>query len=221
MKYFPPPQKKAFLHHRSRSSEPGHPTDPLSRGEERSLSCNTPKRPASHKSHVCGGRKKKQQLNLHPRRSRCPSALSAPTHYPFFRRRASVPHVAARSSPPQFSVLLSPALERLQTRPLPRARHCRYARHHRHHPHARGVVGWQTDVMARREARAARIGQRKERKEPLRKKNRRQDLLRIGTPPEHTTLRIRHAYVAVRSGVEVSEHPPLPPSLAATSAARA
>lgn len=100
MKYFPPPPKKAFLHHRSRSSEPGHPTDPLSRGEERSLSCNTPRRPASHKSHVCGGRKKKQQLNLHPRRSRCPSALSAPTHYPFFRRRASVPHVAARSSPP-------------------------------------------------------------------------------------------------------------------------
>lgn len=71
---------------------------------------------------------------------------------------------------------------------------------------------------ARSKGRANRAEKREKR--AAQKKNRRQDLLRIGTPPEHTTLRIRHAYVAVRSGVEVSEHP-LPPSLAATSAARA
>lgn len=84
MKYFPPPQKKAFLHHRSRSSEPGHPTDPLSRGEERSLSCNTPKRPASHKSHVCGGRKKKATAELASEKISLPVSPLRPHPLPLF-----------------------------------------------------------------------------------------------------------------------------------------
>lgn len=172
MKYFPPPPQKK-KHScivdpvpRSLVTQPTHCL-----GEKKDLSHAT--RPsaqqATNPTSAAEEKKKKKAIaEIASEKILLPvSPLRPHPLTPFFRRRASVPHVAARSSPHPNSQSFGRQRSNDSKHDRCHARAtmmpCRYARHHRHHPHARGVVGWQTAIMARREARAARTGQRKER----------------------------------------------------------